>query len=115
MERNENRDEIITTAEDRVLVPFDDYSFPTGEGEFVGTLRYRTWHPKSRVPCLWCCFDTDDGQKYKLSAWWDKNYRPSKSGISFADDVRNGTKWRCTFTKTKRGYASWVTAEVAEK
>ena len=114
MEKNRNRDEIITTAEGRELVPLDDYIFPSDESEFVGILRYRTWHPKSQVPCLWCCFDADDGQKYKLSAWWDKNYCPVKSNISFADDVQNGTKWRCTSTKTKKGYATWITAEAIE-
>ena len=38
MEKNRNRDEIITTTKGRELVPLDDYIFPSDESEFVGIL-----------------------------------------------------------------------------
>lgn len=113
MERSLNRSEIITTIEGRADAPLNDYVFPLGEGELVGVLQYRTWKPNNRVPCLWCFFDADDGGKYRMTAWADWNYRPKKSDTSFADDVRNGTRRRCAFVKTKNGSTTWLSAELA--
>lgn len=112
MERNDNRNEIITTIEGRAAVPLDDYVFPSGEGEFVGVLKYRAWKPNSKVGCLWCFFDAEDGNKYRMAVWSDRNYKPKNSPVSFADDVQNNTRWQCTFTKTKNGSTTWMAADL---
>lgn len=112
MERNVNRNEIITTNEERVATPLDDYVFPAGEGAFVGVLKYRAWRPNSKSGCLWCFFDAEDGNKYRMAAWANINYMPKKSSVSFADDVQNNTRWHCTFTKTKNGSTTWLTANL---
>jgi len=104
-----SRQEIITTTEEFINTPLGKYDFPLENGCFIGTLAYRAWHPKS--PCLICFFDTDNDEHYKLMAWWDKSYCPKKSEISFADNVTNGSRWKCEFERTKKGYMLWLTAE----
>ena len=100
---------IITTVEGRRNAPLGIYQFPTGEGSFIGTLAYRRWHKKR--PCLMCYFDTDNGEHFMLMAWNNDNYRPRKSDMSFADDVENGSRWKCEFTTAKGGSINWLTAE----
>jgi len=95
------RNEIITTALGRELVPLHWHEFPEDAGEFIGTLIYRAWHPKKR--CLVCYFDTDNEICYKLMAWSNTDYSPRKTKISFTDDVANGSRWKCTFEKSKGG------------
>ena len=108
-----SRKEIITTIEGRKNAPLEHYQFPPDEGCFVGTLAYRAWHPKGRR--LVCYFDTDNGEYFKLLAWWNHNYQPRKSKIGFADDVANGSRWKCGFDRAKGGSITWQTAEeVAE-
>jgi len=46
-----------------------------------------------------------------MAAWADRDYKPKKSDVNFADDVKNGTCWRCSFVKTKNGSTTWATAE----
>ena len=88
-----SRSEIITTAEGFRDLPLGQYQFPSEEGSFTGTLAHRAWHPQKR--CLMCFFDVDGGERFKLYAWWDKSYTPRNTPISFADDVANGTRWKC--------------------
>ena len=105
-----SRNEIITTIKGRKEAPLKQYSFPTEKGEFIGILKYRAWGRKS---ALLCYFDTDDGKNYVLSAWWNREYMPRQTQISFADDVVNGTRWRCTFEISKGGSTTtWLTAEM---
>jgi len=104
-----SRKGIITTYEGRKNAPLGKYQFPPKEGSFTGTLVYRAWHQKS--PCLICYFDTDDGEHFMLLAWNNHNYSPRKSDISFADDVTNGSRWKCEFSVAKGGSISWLTAD----
>lgn len=104
-----SRNEIITGYANFMAAPLEKYSYPKQAGEFIGTLMYRTWHPKSK--CLLSFFDTDDGEKIKLMSWWDRNYSPKQSCISFADDVANGSRWRCAYDKGRNGAINWQTAE----
>jgi hypothetical protein len=46
-----------------------------------------------------------------LMAWNNDDYRPRKSDMSFADNVENGSRWKCNFTTAKGGSINWLTAE----
>lgn len=104
-----SRSEIITTFEVFRDAPLGKYQFPSEEGLFVGTLAYRAWHPRKQ--CLICCFDTDNGEYYKLYAWWNNNYAPKDRTVSFADDVMNGSRWKCEYKRAPKGSITWLTAE----
>ena len=109
-----SRQEIITDAKGRDDALLRNFEFPPGEGHFIGTLVHRAWHYKK--PCLVCYFETVSGEKFKLMAWWQRKnglYTPKQSGICFANDVANGSRWRCTFDRAKggTGSSSWLTAE----
>ena len=113
MNDNMGRNEIITSAEGRSNAPLEIYKFPPEAGCFIGTLAYRAWHPKKQ--CLVCYFDTDSGEHFRLMAWWKsdnaKPYRPKNGVVSFADDVVNGSRWKCVFGRAKGGSITWLTAE----
>lgn len=109
------RAQIIRTQADREAAPLSEYRIPTEDGEFTGTLAFRCWHRNK--PMLLCCFDADDGRKVMLQAWWQSwgvNYSPKETLINFADEVLNGSRWRCTYRRKANGYLSWRTAERAE-
>lgn len=103
---------ILTTDEERDEASLYEYGYPKKEGSFTGTLVHRSWHP--RVQCLQCYFETDEGDKYVLNAWYRPNskssYAPRKSKLSFAT-VEDGTKWKCIYSKTSRGFIDWEDAE----
>ena len=107
-----SRAEIITTTEGRANAPLNLYQFPLEESYFIGTLAYRAWHPKKQ--CLICYFDTDNGEQFKLMAWWNrdnaKSYTPKKCDVNFTDDVINGSRWKCGFVKAKGGSITWMAA-----
>ena len=106
------RGQIIRTKAGRENAPLDEYSYPTDSGEFTGTLMFRCWHRNK--PMLLCCFDTDDGHKFKLPVWWQSwgvNYAPAETHINFADEVEDGTRWRCVYQKKANGYIRWRRAE----
>ena len=107
-----SRKEIITKHSERFEVPLEKYHYPPEEGSFIGTLTYRAWHYRS--PCLVCYFDTDCGNRYRLMAWFNYEYSPRKSGISFADEVVNGTRWKCEVERSKNGSMTWLAAEKIE-
>jgi len=104
-----SRSEIITGVEGFRDLPLGQYQFPSEEGSFIGTLVYRAWHPKQR--CLTCFFDTDNGENFKLYSWWDKDYKPKNSPTSFADDVTNGSRWKCEYKFAPKGSMTWLVAE----
>lgn len=106
------RVQIIRTREGRDTAPLDDYSYPKNTGEFIGTLAFRCWHKNK--PMLLCYFDTDDGRKIVLPVWqqdWGVCYSPSETHINFADEVFDGSRWRCTYHKKENGYIRWQRAE----
>ena len=106
------RAQIIRTRADRDTAPLAQYRLPKDDGEFTGTLAFRCWHRNK--PMLLCCFDTDDGKKVMLQAWhqnWGVNYSPKETLINFADEVFDGSRWRCVYRKKENGYISWRRAE----
>jgi hypothetical protein len=107
-----SRKEIITSIDGFRNAPLGLYQFPSEVGSFVGTLMYRAWHPKKR--CLMCMFDTDDGEHLVLYGWWNNLYGAKKSRISFADDVYNGSRWKCEYDRAKGGSITWQTSELLD-
>ena len=108
---NKFRDEIIRTVADRENAPLGQYYYPSKTGSFTGILRYRCWHKNK--PMLLCYFDSDDGNRYILPAWWQSwgvSYSPKESLINFADEVSNNTRWKCSFRVNEKGYVNWRTA-----
>lgn len=82
-------------------------------GEFVVTLKFRSWGKRKG---LLCYFITDDGQKFHLYAWriqsgerYEK-YCPRDSWPNFAW-VEDETKWLIVTKKSKYGNVYWSTAE----
>jgi len=108
-----SRKEIITSTTGFKDTPLGRYQFPSEEGSFVGTLVYRAWHPSGK-PCLICFFDTNDGEYFKLMAWWNNDYAPKDRSISFANDVVNGGRWKCEYKRAPKGSMTWLTAEKME-
>lgn len=109
------RAQIIRVQAIREMAPLDDYSYPTGNSEFTGTLAFRCWHRNE--PMLLCYFDTDDGRKLVLPVWnqaWGVSYSPAETHINFADEVSDGSRWRCAFKKKPNGYIRWMRAEVLD-
>ena len=107
-----NRAQIIRSKEGWQAAPLEEYRFPEEGGSFTGTLVYRCWHRNK--PMLLCYFDTDDGRKMKLAAWWQSwgvSYSPSETHISFTDVVMNGSRWKCTYCKKENGYIRWQRAD----
>lgn len=77
--------------------PFDEFKDP--EYDFIGIFIAKQWDENN--PFLRCYFITDSEKKYKLRVWWNKDYCPTHSGISFKD-VSVGTKWYCKVAITKK-------------
>ena len=105
-----SRSEIITKSEGFRDTPLGRYQFPPEEGSFIGTLVYRAWHPNDK-PCLICFFDTDNGEHFKLMAWWNNGYATKDRAVSFADDVVNGSRWKCEYKRAPKGSMTWLKAE----
>lgn len=105
------RETILKSKAKIEAAPLDNYCYPNTDGSFTGTLSYRKWHP--RKACLLCYFDTDDGEKLILPAWWQSwgiSYSPKWTHLSFADDVIEESRWYCEYQKTSGGFTSWKTA-----
>ena len=105
------RAQIIRVQAIREMAPLNDYHHPEESGEFTGTLTFRCWHRNK--PMLLCHFDTDDGQKIVLQVWrqgWGICYSPAQTHINFADEVFDGSRWRCTYRKKENGYIRWLSA-----
>lgn len=106
-----NRNEVIYFGSKEKIINMEEYSYPKTAGCFTGILRCRCWHRFKSM--LLCYFDTDDGHKYILSAWWEKKgvcFSPKETMINFADCVSTGTRWKCSYCLNKKGFISWRTA-----
>ena len=62
-----------------------DYEFPTEPGIVNATLVMKRWGNNNLV----CYFEGDEGEKFKLCAWWsqyeNRAYRPRDSDIDFTE------------------------------
>lgn len=98
-----------TTKEEKVAFPFDEYPLISTEGTFTVTLIDKSWSQKDY---LICAFQTDNGAKFRVNVWRRTGleiYSPKKSKIDFSK-VQNGTKWICTFVRSKNNNIYWKEA-----
>lgn len=96
------------------MFPMDEYTFPLGDGCFVGKLVMKKWN---RCNGLNCFFDTEDGQKFKVCVWFsheaERSYRPAYSDIDMSVQ-QIGTVMRVKFKATASGKTKWLEAEILE-
>ncbi len=94
--------------------PREQYTFPTGNGNFNGTLAMKMWSDKQGLICY---FDTDNNEKFKLCVWFsnndDKSYRPKQSTVDISY-LEIGTKCIITY-ENKNGKTVWLDVDVSSK
>ena len=87
-------------------IGFDRNAYATAtEGVFIGTLVMKIYGDF----CLRCYFETENGQKLKLTAWQNRRtgkYGPRGSGIDFKD-VPLKTKWKNRVGVSRTGKPAW--------
>ncbi len=76
--------------------PFRLFGEP--QGSFVGTLVAKAY--KEKYPMLDCFFVTDDGARYIVHVWADKNFSPKKFGPDFRT-VSVGSRMECVIHISK--------------
>lgn len=98
-----------TTVEEKTNFPFNEYPLLDTEGTFIVTLVDKCWPQKGIY--LICAFETEDGFKFRVNVYRKtapepEIYSPKKSLIDFSK-VNNGTKWKCTFVRSKNNHVYW--------
>ena len=99
-----------TTVEEKTSFPFDEYPLINIEGTFNATLTDKSWPLKGAY--LICAFETDDGFRFRVNVWRRTEpeiYSPKKTLIDFSK-VLIGTKWTCTFVRSKNNNIYWKEA-----
>lgn len=92
--------------------PTNEYTFPEGEGSFMGKLVMKKWTDNK---ALLCYFDTQDSRKLKIQVYWkpelSKSYRPRNSSLDVSQ-IPIGTVVRVEYGLSKNGKTIWLTAEI---
>lgn len=90
-----------------------DYDFPTEPGIVNATLVMKRWGNNNLV----CYFEGDDGEKFKLCAWWsqyeNRAYKPRDSDIDFTE-VELGTRFNLEYGISEKGRAIFISAELID-
>lgn len=108
-----NSNGIKTTLEEALIYGLNEYKYLDTPGEYIVTLKHRSWGKKHN---LGCCFETDDGKKFRLYVWFNENtngahFSPKNSSIDFST-VNDDTKWKITTSTTCNGKVKWDNAEI---
>ena len=86
------------------------YDFPTEPRIVNATLVMKRWGNNNLV----CYFESDEGEKFKLCAWWsqyeNRSYRPRDSDIDFSE-VELGTRFNLEYGISEKGRAIFISAE----
>lgn len=93
---------------------YEDYSFPEGDGCFIGTLVMKKWNRCNGLNCFFNCLD---GRKLTLCAW--DNEDPLRAFCPACSDINLsllplGTTLRTKFVGTRTGKTKWLEAEIVE-
>ncbi len=88
---------------------YDGLSVP--EGEWRGTLDFKVW---GKRPCLHCYLTAEDGGKYRLAVWFDRDYRPRDGGLDLSR-TPPGTRLGVRVGRNRIGRVEWESAWVAEE
>jgi len=90
-------------------IGFDRNAYtPAAEGVFTGRLVMKVYGDF----CLRCYFETDGGEKIKLTAWQNRRtgrYGPYRSGMDFAT-VPLQSIWGIRVERSKTDKLTWIAA-----
>jgi hypothetical protein len=84
------------------------YRVDAPNGDWTGRLDDRAWGKSANLFCYFT--DTVTAERYRLSLFFDKEYRPAKGG-SAMDLEPLGTVFRITTRRGKKGLSQFVAAE----
>jgi len=84
------------------------YRTDAPDGGWTGRLDDRAWGKSANLFCYFT--DTVSGEGYRLSVFFDKEYRPANGGPAM-DLERLGRVFRITTRQGKKGLSRFVTAE----
>jgi len=84
------------------------YGTNAPDGVWTGRLDDRAW---GRSANLFCFFtDTGSGERFRLSVFFDKQYRPAQGGPAM-DQQALGSVFKVTTRQGKSGLSRFMTAE----
>lgn len=89
------------------LMKLREYGMDAPEGAWTGRLDDMAWGKSQNLFCYF--MDTKSGQKYRLSVFSQKAYKPSKGGPAF-DEEPVGGYYEITTGKSKNGLSTFLSA-----
>ncbi|MEI5689109.1 hypothetical protein [Sphingomonas kyungheensis] len=86
----------------------DTYRTNAPDGEWTGRFDHRAWGKSANLFCYFT--DTVSAEGYRLSVFFDKEYRPAKGGPAMDLEPLKAV-FRITTRRGKRGLSQFVAAE----
>jgi hypothetical protein len=86
----------------------DSYQTNAPDGHWIGRLDDRAWGKSANLFCYFT--DTATAERYRLSVFFDKGYRPADGGPAMDQELL-GRMFRITTRQGKKGLSRFVTAE----
>lgn len=84
------------------------YGTNAPDGVWTGRLDDRAWGKSANLFCFFT--DTGTGERYRLSVFFDKQFRPAQGGPAM-DQLAVGAVLRVTTRQGARGLSQFMTAE----
>jgi len=108
---------ILTTEEEIMVMEPECYITPKEEDEFEFDINFRTWY-KYGQGLICCGYDCKNHRFIKLFAWrrpvnGEMIYAPKETDVDMSK-VKDGSLWKVTLGKNKRGKVEWKTAVFIE-
>ena len=88
------------------------YSFDVPVGIWLGTLQAVAWGKSHNL--LYYFTDEENGNRYILSTFWNRQFRPHGDGPEF-DKAAIGSVYEVTTEMSKNGRAKFVSARLLEE
>ena len=86
---------------------FQNYLFEVPPGTWTGRLDYVAWGKSHNLLCYFT--DAASGAKWRLSTFWNRQFRPHGDGPEF-DKEPLGSRYEITVEASKTGMPKFVTA-----
>ena len=104
----------FTSAQATYEIGYPNYTFPEGDGSFVGKLVKKRQNRRNGINCF---FDGVNGERYMLCVWDDHD--PARAFSPLHSDVNIlrlpcGTMIKARYRATVSGKTKWLEAEVLE-
>jgi hypothetical protein len=87
---------------------FRDYVIEAPAGPWIGRLDYVAWGKSHNLLCYFT--DVAGGGRYRLSTFWNRQFRPHGDGPAF-DQAEIGTRYEITTELSKTGLPKFATAK----